>query len=377
MARAGKWHIEDFGAVPINWGEDIDQPNPSLRSANTAAIQSAFAAALSTPNGGTLEVGSGIYLTNGFSGINVARDMNVNIILQGVSSASMIMSNNYTAPTLGFHTSAGNLRGFVVRDLILRGGREGLSLRQCAYNHVERVWFWGSRDVGLLNEMGSTNEFVGCRFDEGAQGISTGSEADALVFTSCEDTLRDCTFGEYSGGLIFNRGSNALDNCAFRDTFTRRAKWHSYVTGADLDQAANLLPMRAAIINWGSSLSITSPHGKAAHRFVSAFRAYELLINGARMFADLDFPFTGFVNVVTGGGTPLALKISGSQFIWPPGKSGYFVADPDSALHDAMVEAQLTAYPGSTITPLGTSAPSLLNPSGQNNLVTTRTFERT
>lgn len=374
--RRGKWHIEDEGAVPVFLGDDLDQANPALRSANRAAIQATWAKALASPNGGEIEAGPGVYLTNDFTGLDLHEDRNVSVTFKGVGGFTAILSNNQEAAAMQLHTSSGNLRGITVERIVLRGGREGLSLRQCAYNTFERVWFWGSKNVGLNNEVGARNTFHKCRFDEGAQGTGNGTTADALVFTSCEDTLSDCTFGEYSGGLIFNGGANSIDNCQFADTFTRRAIWYSYVDGVIIDQAANLLPMKAGIILWQGSLSINGAHGKAAHRFVSAFRAYELLINGVRMQTDQDFDFTGFVDVRTGGGTPLALKVSGCQFVWLGGKSGYLVADPDNVLHDAMIDAQLTAYLGSTITPLSSSAPSLLNPGSENNLVQLRTFQR-
>jgi hypothetical protein len=372
----GLRHIEDFGAVPIYLGADQDQANPSLRTANTSAINAAFEWVLDQPNGAELEVGPGIYLTNGFTGIDVAADLNVNLIMRGLSEWSSIRSNNLSESTLGFRTSAGNLRGIEVHNLVLRGGREGLSLRQCCYNTFNRVWLWGSRDAGVVSEVGASNNFHRCRFDEGAQGTGSGTTADALVFTSCEDTLSDCTFGEYSGGAIFNGGANSLDNCSFRDTFTQRAQWYSNVDGSLINQAANLLPMKAGIILWQGSLSLNNCHGKAAHRLISAFRAYELSINGAQIATDTDRDFEGFIDVRTGGGTKLALKISGSQFIWKGGKSGFFVADPDNALEHAMIDAQLVVYAGSTMTALSSSAPALLNPGSEDNLVVTKTFPR-
>jgi hypothetical protein len=372
----GVYNIDTFGAVPIFIGEDQDQANVPLRTANTAAINAAFAAALADLNGATIYIPPGIYLTNDAVGVDYDDDLNVSIIVQGLSGFSAIRSNNYSAPTLKFHTTGGNLRGIVIRDLLLRGGREGLSLRQCVYNRFENIWFWGSRDCGLRNEIGARNVFSKCRFDEGAQGISTGVEADSLVFSSCEDIVEDCTFGEYSGGLIFDGGSNTLRGGAFADTFTRRAIWHSYVTNSTIDQSANFLPHKAAITLWQGSLAINGVNGKAAHRFVNALRAYELLINGCRIQTDQDFAFVGFVDVVTAGGTELALKISGSQFVWLGSKSGYFIADPDNILNHAMIDAHLTAYSGSTITALSSSAPNLLNPGGQDNLVTTRTTTR-
>lgn len=376
-SRRGTWHVEDFGAVPIFLGEDQDQPNPALRTANTAAINAAIAAALASPNGGTVYMGPGIYLTNNPVGLNLAADTNCNLIIRGLSSMTFIRSNNQSAATMRFHTSSGNLRGIVIEDIVIEGGREGLSLKWVAYSRFNRIWFWGGKNTSLQSEVGIHNVYHQCRFDESAQGIRTGVEAEACVLVSGQETFSHCNFGEYSGGIIVNGGSYRFDHCDFNDCTTRRAVWHSYVDNALVDQSANLLPMKAAIIVWQGSAVVNGCGGKATVRFLSMFRAYEVLINGSRIQTDQDIGgFIGFINHVPGGATVTALNISGSSFVWLGNRSGYFIADPENALNHAMVDAQLTVYAGSTITPLGTSAPALLNPSGQDNLVTTRTFTR-
>lgn len=375
--QRGKRHIEDFGAIAIDWGADRDQPAAAMRTANRLAILAAIAWVLGSPNGGEIEAGPGVYLTNGFTGIDTDQDLNVNLVLRGVGSNTLIQSNNLEESTLGFRTTGGNLRNILVENLTIRGGREGLSLLWVAYSTFRNLWCWGSKNFALQNEAGNGNLFHKVRFDESAQGTSNGTLADAALFIACEDTLSDCNLGEFSGGLILDGGSCVVDGGIIHDCTTRRAVWHSYTDNTDHDLSATLLPMAASIIVWQGSAVIQGINGNTRTRFVTAFRAYELVINGIRMQTEQGgVGFTGFVNVITGGGTKLALNISGCSFVWIGNASGYFIADPDQALDHAMVSAQLTVYAGSSITPLGTSAPALLNPNGQDNLVTLRTFTR-
>jgi hypothetical protein len=355
----------------------MDQVNVPLRSGNVAAFNAAFAAAIADLNGATVYIPPGIYLTNDWVGFDLAEDKNVNLIVRGLSGFTFIRSNNQNEATLRMHTSSGNARGILVEDLVLEGGREGLSLRQVAYSRFNRIWFWGAKNDSLHVELGIRNVYHECRFDESAQGIRTGVEADAAVFISSEDTVSHCNFGEYSGGIIINGGNMLFDNNVGADCFTRRAIWYDYINDVLVDQAANLLPIKAAIILWQGSANINGFTGKATIRFVSAFRAYELLINGCRVQTDQDISgFIGFVNIVAGGATQCALHISASDFVWLGGRSGYFVADDSAAINHAMISAQLTVYSGSTVTALSSSAPALLNPGGQDNLVVTRTFAR-
>ncbi len=368
-------HIEDFGAVPINLGEDQEQASPALRSANVDAINRCFAEALAAPNGATIYMGPGIYLTNDAVGYNLTIDKNVNVIVQGLSGWTSIKSNNLSVATLQFRTTSGNLRQLYVRDIILRGGREGLLLVWVAYSVFERIWFWGSKNFGLQNEAGNGNVFYKCRFDESAQGTSSGVEADAALLVSCEDTISHCNFGEYCGGVLVSGGASVIDTCIFHDCTLRRAIWFNYVTSAIVDLSATLIPLKACVTMYGSSLNIVGCYGNTRTRFVTAFRAYELVMSGVRMQTEQGgVGFNGFVEVYAGGGTELALNIAGSTFVWL-GSSGFFIKD-DSALNHAMVSAQLVLYSPATMTALSSSAPTLLNPGAQDNLVVTRAYPR-
>jgi len=374
--RYGEFHVDDFGAVAIQLGEDQDAAAVALRTANVKAIQAAIDAAVAVK--GTVKMGPGIYLTNGLVGLVVDVDLNVGIQIQGIGDFTMIRSNNYTEAVIAFRTTGGNLREITIEGIIIRGGREGLSLAWVAYSHFNKIWFWGSKQWALQNEAGNGNFFHECRYNESAQGIGNGTEADAVLFVSCEDTLSACNFGEFSGGVLINGGVCTIDDgCLFHDCSYRGQDYHSYIDDVDVSISGTFLPLTASIILWQGSAVLKGIHGNFIHRFLMAFRAYDVLVAGCRLQTVVDAgTFIGFIDVETASGTELALHVAASTFVFLGNKSGYLINDADSVLHDASVQAQVIIYAGSSMTAIATSAPKLLNPSGENNWLQLTTFNR-
>lgn len=353
----GEYHVDDFGAQKISIGEDRDQAAVAMRNANVLAFNNAIAAARANPNGGIVTFGPGVYLTNNPVGLNVHTDTNCNLIFKGTSQYDLIQSNNLTLPTIWFHTDSGNIRNLTMRDFTIRGGREGLSLTWAAYSTFERVWFWGSANVGLQNHAGNGNAFIKCRFDESAQGTSNGTEAEACHFISCEDTLIGCNFGEYCGGLILNGGDNTVIDCLYHDCKYRGRDFFDYLANVNVVISGPFMnAIAASIILWQGSAVISACRGNCIGRYISTFRAYELIVTGCRFQTDQGSnSFIGFINMVKSGGTECALNIGSSTFVWTANQTagGYFIADPDNYLHDSQIEAQLVVYSGSQITDLG------------------------
>jgi len=369
----GQFHVDDFGAVSLPLGTDRDAAQVTIRTGNVTAFNAAIAAARAHPNGGQVTFGPGVYLTNNPIGLDVHADTNVNLVFQGTSQYDIIQSNNLSLPCIRFHTDSGNLRNLTMRDFTVRGGREGISLTWVAYSRFERIWFWGSANVGLQNHAGNGNVFAFCRFDESAQGTSNGTEAEAAHFISCEDSVSHCNFGEYCGGLILNGGDMAVDNCLFHDCKYRGRDFHDYLAGVDVAIAAPFMnAIAASIVCWQGSASLSQIRGNCIGRFISTFRAYELVISGSRFQTDQGSnTFIGFINLVKSGGTECALNVGSSTFVWTANQTGggYFIADPDAYLHDSVIEAQLVVYTGSSITDLGIRG-------GFNNYANLRTFTR-
>ncbi len=381
----GVFWVEDYGAVALPHGSDLDQAAVSLRTKNTAGWNAAIAAALAyyaanpDTGGGTVMCGGGIFLTNGLVGLVSALDLNLGLIIQPTTANTLLISNNYNESTLAFRTTGGNLRELIVNDLVIAGGREGCSLAWLAYSTFNRVWFWGSKTFALLNQAGNGNKFKDCRWNESAQGIRTGVLADAVMFESCEDTIENPDFGEFCGGVILNGGSSVISNPLCHDCEYRGQNYFSYLTNSTVVIAATFLPITASIIVWQGGAQLLGVAGNCLKRFVTLFRAYEVIITG-RMQTVVDPPgagtFVGFIQVVTSGGTVVALNCAALTCVWIGGKTGFFIQDSDNVLRSATVRAQLERYPGNFITALATSAPNLFNPQFQDNYLATRTFNR-
>ncbi len=374
--HAGEYYVDDYGAVAVALTSGWDQTNDDLRTANTVAIQAALDTARAA-GGGTVFLGAGIYITNAAVGFNLSTDENVGVMVQGLAGVSMIASTNYTEPAMWFHTTGGNLRELVVQDIILRGGREGLSLFWVAYSNFNRVWFWGSKQWGLQDDFGNGNWFHECRFNEGAQGISTGVEADAAFFNGCEETLSQCNLGEYAGGILVTNGIVSINQCLFHDCQLRGAPVFNYEDDTNtVLGGGELVAKPSAITGYsGGSVLVSGCTGSTTARFILAFRLDELIVSGCRIqgVAGGSPGFQGMVETYAGGGTTPALHLTGSTFTFHV--SGFFVKD-DAELHDSAVQAQVITYSPATMTALSSSAPKLLNPSGENNWLQLNTYAR-
>lgn len=371
----GTWHVDSFGAVALPFGSDQGQDAIALRTANTAAWNAAIATVVSA-GGGLLLASPGIYLTNGLVGMDSNLDLNLNLIIQGSSAFTLLSSNNFNQSTMGFRTTGGNLRGLVINDLVINNGREGLSLAWVAYSTFNRIWFWGSKNFALQNEAGTGNVFDECRWNESAQGIRTGTFSDAVLFVSCVDRITHADFGEFSGGIILNGGVSVISDSLFFDCKYRGSDYFSYVGGIDVSIHATFLPLTAGIIVWDGAAVLAHNTGSFSDRFLLAFRAYDITVSGRYQTATSDTSFVGFIEVFTGGGIQLALNVDTATFVWLGGNGGFFIKDTDNVAHDWAIRALLEVYAGSTVTPLSTSAPSLLNRRFERNLVELSTFDR-
>lgn len=384
----GTWHVERFGAIPRIIGDNSPVPVEE-RSANVAAFRAAFAAALgnieglATDGGGVIYMGPGVYHTNDWVGYDLTVDLNVSVTLQGRGQISGIFSTNYSAACLKFSTTGGNIRDLLVQDIMLRGGRESLQLYWCAYSNFNRIYFWGAKNFALQNQFGAENVFFQCRFDETAQGVN-GIEADAVFAYGAHDNFQNCRFGEYCGGIVIGTGNLAISDSRFDGCKLRRGIYFDYSTNTEKDVAggpvsgpAYYLSRPAAITLSGGKVLLSNCTGTSVARFILAFRGYELTMTGGRYQTDTGF--VGFIDVwpngVVDSSIDLVLNINGPTFVFE-GLSGYLISDAENALHHSTVQAQIITTAEAAMTPLSQSAPSLLNPSGQDNLVTLRTFER-
>lgn len=371
----GAYLVDDFGAVAQAFN-DATAVTADRRTANVTAINAALAEVMAA-GGGTLYFGPGVYYTNAAVGFDLAADTNVAITIQGTNPfpGSMISSNSSTQENFKIYTTTGNIRNLYMKDMTFLGGRTGLSLIRCDYYRFERIWFWGADQFCLQMYQCYFDLFTDCYFTE------SGSFGDAIFTLLCEAEFVSTTFGETGGGVVVWESTIKLVGGTFtQNCFYRSKGYTDYWTNPGSPANGSLASIageEAAIIAISGSLILNGVQFGAAHKSVMLDYATRALINGCLFSSDsANFVFEGFIHVRNNAQGLLALNIAGCQFIWNGADSGYFIKEPQALLHDAMISAQLDVKATATMTALSSSAPALLNPGSQNNLVTTRTFAR-
>ena len=361
----GTYHVEDFGAVARGITDD---PPQGQRTTNTAALNAACAAALA--GRGTLLIGPGVYHVNGPWGFSVTVDTSVAVTLKGVGSfpAAMVSSNNNAAQNFQIHSTIPNIRAVVVEDVQFVGGRTAASMLRCFYSRFTRVWFWGANQFALQLAFCGELEFEGCLFTE------TGAFGDAVLLFASHAVFKGTTWGEGGGGVVaFDSTMVDIGGTFQAGCYYRGKNYTDYWTTPGSPVTVSLAfyaGEEAAIIAANTDLFLHATKMRVAKIGVSIDLGHTVSLKGVHFVTD-GAEFEGFVNVMRN--FDLALMVDG-QFQWEA-QSGYFIKEAAGLLHDAIVTAQLINH-GGTITAIGTSAPALLNPGNENNLVTTRTFTR-
>jgi hypothetical protein len=386
----GVYHIDDYGAVAREYHNLVTITNAE-RTANVIAINAALEAARvvrddtgATPKfGGTVYMGPGVYYTNDAVGYDLAEDVNLGVTVQGLGPfPTQISSNNTSREVFKLYTTVGNVRMFFMKDLALYGGRTGLSLVRATYNRFENVWFAGSAQFGLSDYLGSANVFDRCyTTDTSEPGGGTGG---AAFFFGSADVMTNCTFGEGGGGVVVIGGGLQIDGgygygSFFRDTPNYTDYWTTPGSPANVS-LAYFAGEPAAFIGSNCDFHISNLRFTTAKQFLLSSGCQNICLNGVQLFggdSTIGSPtlFEGFINCMDSFGAT-ALSISGGQFIWNAGTTGYFIKETAAVLHDSVIQTQLIDNTTATITALSSSAPALLNPGGENNLVTLRTFAR-
>ena len=377
----GTFHVDDYGATPREY-HNLVTITDAERTANVVAINACLEAARvvrddsgNTPKfGGTVFMGPGVYYTNDAVGYDLAEDVNLGVTLQGLGPLpTQISSNNASAEVFKLYTTSGNIRMFYMKDIGLYGGRTGLSLVNANYNRFDKVAFFGSAQMALSNYLGFNNVFEACYFTDTSQ-----LGGSAAIFIGCSDILSNCTFGEnagsifvYNGGLIVNGGWGY--DMYFRNTANYTDYWTTPGSPVNVSLAFWAGETGAFLLS-DSSIMFTGFRFTAEKKFISLSGAQDLVMSGCQIYSGTTF--TGFIDLKTSLG-PTALSISGGQFVWNTGTSGYFIRENGAALlHDCMIQTQLVQQGTAVITAIGTTAPALLNPGVENNLYTVRTFVR-
>jgi hypothetical protein len=363
---AGARHVHEFGAIARGIGDTVSADECT---ANTVALNAACAAIFAT--GGTLFFGGGgetgaVYHVNGPWGFVVTEDTNVRVTLQGLGPfpGALVYSNNTSQENFRLHSTIPNIRNIYVKDMQFLGGRTAVSLVRCFYSRFERCWFWGATQFAVQIAYGGDLVFHGCFFTE------TGAFGDALFLYAAQALFSDTTWGEAGGGVVMFDSALMIKGGVFQAAcFYRGKDYTDYWTtpGTPVTQSlAFYYGEESCIIAANSDLDIDC-RMYVVKIGISIDLGHNIKIAG--QFLTDGAAFEGFINVMRN--SAVALKVDG-QFRWNF-QTGYFIKEVAALLHDSMINAQFINQ-GGTITALGTSAPALVNPGGENNLVTTRTF---
>jgi hypothetical protein len=372
----GTYHVEDpeFGAVSRGIGDTVSAED---QTANTIAIQAALDAVFATGGtlyfGGTGEAGQGsVYHTNGPVGYVVgSADTNAMVRIVGLAPfpGALIYCSSTTEPNFTLHATLPNIRTIDVENMQFFGGRTAVSCIYLFYSRFTKCWFWGAEQFALQMYVCGELVFTDCLFTE------TGMFGDAMYLVGSQATFANCTYGEAGGGIVCDsctleiNGGTMQAGCYYRGS-DATDYWTVPGSPADIDLAF-YAGEESQIIAISSNVKIVGLFSRVAKIGLSLDLAQSVVLSGVQWLCD-GAAFEGFVNVMRNTGTT-ALKIDG-QFQWDF-QTGYFIKEVAALLHDSVITAQLIDNFG-TITALGTSAPALVNPGTENNLVTTRTFVR-
>lgn len=380
---SGVWHVDNFGAVPVQFGtaEPTGSALTALRAANVRAIQAALDRALAS-GGGTVFVGPGVYLTDGPVGYNLAADINVDVTVQGLGpfGASMIKCSSTTLPAFWLHTTTGNIRNVYVKDLTILGGLTGLSMVRCNYSRFYDLFFWGSHQYALQSYLGSENVFLSPYFTESAATLG----GDAYIGINSADELVNGSFGEACGGIVSLGGTLLIRGGVGYGCQFQGQDYTDYWTtpGTPINETmAYFSGETAGIIVSGGDAMIDDLRWSLGKKFLRIDGAYNVSIADCYVSSGDSSSggsgiLQGMIDIPTNPSARLALSINGGQYCFRSGDTGYFIQEAPGVLHDSVITTQLIVESGATLTALSVSAPALLNPGTENNLVQIRTFAR-
>lgn len=383
----GSYHVADFGAVALFFSDPHPLISDALPIGNTAALRAAGDTAHAL-GGGTVNFSASVYYTADWWGYDVNADTNGSVKFKGAGGfpATLIFALSNDQPNLKLHARTPNLRFVDVEDIQFEGGRQNLSLEIFFYSRFTNCFFWGAQQFAVQMHESGDNVFHGCYWNE---LVSAGSLGDALYIQSSHVEIIACTVGESGGGIVNQGGFLQLTGGRIFQSWYKGSPYTDYWTDPDAPADVSLSgavwfaekPTLVASAEFGLQINGT----RISSRYLGLYCEYShrIVVDGVFWDSEPVVPgdghFVGFIKCYNYVGDT-ALKISG-QFILTSngsvGDSGYFINEPSNLLHDAVIDAQVIVQPGCSLTPLSSSAPALLNPGSENNLVNLRVFHST
>lgn len=377
QAPRAVFNVEDYGAVARQLG-DATSITDDERTANVVAIQTALNFAQAA-GGGTVQIPNGTYNTNGAVGYDLTEDGNLDVTVQGLggSVGTMLKSNNSNEPVFKLHTTTGNIRMVFLRDIGFLNGRTGLScVRQCYCRH-DRLFFWGSDQFAYQSYNGGGGTVLNqCYFTD------SGFRGDAVLMFG-NDIFLECAFGESSGGIVCLGGILQLHGGYYAGIRYRGKDYTDYWTDPENPATVSMAFFSgedASVIASSADVKIVNADWGLGKKFLRLDGCYDVLISGGQYRTSNEVSetgFEGFIDVTTNASGRLALVVAGTQFQIRTGDSGFLVRETGTALlNNSIIQAQVILEGTASMTALSSSAPALLNPSGENNSVLIRTVTR-
>lgn len=144
-------HVTDYGAGP-----------DALPATNRAAIQAAIDEGLG--KGATVQFPPCLLDIDAPIVINPGRDLDARLHIRGTGRRiSGVKQKAPTADAFQFRNTTQNLRGIVMDDMWIVGGRRGIWMERCSYMLFRNVAFFQTNEYGVYADNGSWgHEFQSC-----------------------------------------------------------------------------------------------------------------------------------------------------------------------------------------------------------------------
>lgn len=197
-------NVKDFGAV----GDGVTD--------DTQAIQTALDTVASPDDGTIRRVPTLLYFPEGTYRISDTlriertRDYvaGLHIIGAGVSG-TIISQSNKEADILRLATTSGNFRSFIMENIYLTGGRDGISTANTAYLKFNNITFNQIRRFALRQQTAQNDRFYNCWWVHTAEC--------AYLQDSGTTYFENCLFGEDVGRIMVSSAFAYFNFCFFHD----------------------------------------------------------------------------------------------------------------------------------------------------------------
>lgn len=299
----------------------------AVRTANTVAINAAIADNAETTAGRTLLLNGGPYEINDVIGYGHVNDQPrsdpvVRLHITGNGrTGCRIRQVNDTKNVFDFDASPGNIRGILLENMFIDGGRYGVRLSRGLYNLWRNITFWRCGGFHLENQSGK-NHIINNWFCNTLNAHVMKLNAGDAVMTNCLIGEDGGAF-ESSGGTLTILGCQILqpEDIVYRDA-ANPDNPNGYTDGLqNMGAAVFTLKGNGQLHLQGNNISFGEPN--LCKNLVNMDNGSALVIHGnnievrngaevllaTRTQTDETFVISNNKIRINGGGTPSAFKL--------------------------------------------------------------------